>query len=86
MVIDEEEIKQHEFTKQLDELEAFPERGSTYIDLKETASKNVKKLYDEWEKIAKGFKNKILPLSRKVGVKTDSGNQQAVVLGRPKQN
>ena len=44
--MDEEEIKQNEFAKKLDQLRAYPARGSKYIDLKESVSKNVKNLYD----------------------------------------
>ena len=49
---------------------------SKYIDLKESVSKNTKKFYDGWKKIVNMFKNGILRLSKKVGAKTDSGDQQ----------
>ena len=41
MTIDEADVKQNEFAKQLDELRAYPARGSKYIDLKESASINL---------------------------------------------
>ena len=46
MTIDEAEVKQNKFTEKLDELRAYPARGSRYIDLKESVSKNVKNVYD----------------------------------------
>ena len=73
--IDEAEIKQIKYVETLDELRAYPARGSKYIGLKESVSKNVKKIYDGWEKIVYGFKNAILPLSKKDDMKTDSGDQ-----------
>ena len=76
MAIDEAEIKQNKFAEKLDELRAYPAKRSKYIDLKGSVSKNVKKFYDEWEKIVNGFKNGILPLSKKDGTKTDSSDQQ----------
>ena len=75
MTIDEAKIKQIKYVERLDELRAYPARGSKYIGLKESVSKNVKKIYDGWEKIVYGFKNAILPLSKKDDMKTDSGDQ-----------
>ena len=68
MAIDEADIKPNEFAKQLDELKAYPATGSKYIDLKESLSNGPKICYGEWEKINARFKNKILPLTIKVGV------------------
>ena len=81
--IDEGQIKQNEFAEWLDERKACPARGSKYIDLKESASKKVKKNYDGWEKIVNEFTNKILPLLKKDGVKNDSGDQQPDILDTP---
>ena len=78
MTIEEAEIKQNKFVEKLDELRAFPERGSKYIDFKENVSKNVKIFYGGWEKFVYGFKNGILP------PKTD-GDQLTHILDTPKQ-
>ena len=51
--------------------------------MKESVSKNVKKNYDRSEKIVNEFRNKILPLSKKGGVKTESGAQQPDILDTP---
>ena len=85
MTIDEAEVKQNKFTEKLDELRAYPARGSKYIDLKESVSKNVKNVYDGREKVASGLKNKILSLSKKAVEKTDSDNQQSDILDTPEQ-
>ena len=42
MTIDEAQIKQSKFAERLDKLRAYPARGSKYIDLTESVSKNVK--------------------------------------------
>ena len=68
MAIDEADIKQNEFAKQLDELKSYPATGYKYIDLKESLSNGPKICYGEWEKNNARFKNKILPLTIKVGV------------------
>ena len=39
ITISEAEIKQNKFAEKLDELKAYPARGSKYIDLKESISK-----------------------------------------------
>ena len=83
--MDEEEIKQNEFAKKLDQLRAYPTRGSKYIDLKESVSKNVKNLYDGWEKIVYGFKKGILSFSKKDDMKTESGDQELDISDTPKQ-
>ena len=44
-----------------------------------------KKNYDGQEKIVYGFKNEILPLSKKEDMKTDSGAQQPDILDSPEQ-
>ena len=44
--IKEAKIKQNELAEKIDELRAYLARGSKYIDLKESVSKNVKKFYD----------------------------------------
>ena len=44
MRIDKVEIKQNEFAEKLDKLRAYPAKGSEYIDLKESVSKNFKVL------------------------------------------
>ena len=75
MTVDEAETKQTKYTEKLDELRAYPGRGSKYISLKESVSKIVKNIYDGWEKIVYGFKNEILPLPKKDDMKTDSGDQ-----------
>ena len=85
MTIDEAEVKQNKSTEKLDELRAYPVRGSKYIDLKESVSKNVKNVYDGWEKVVSGLKNKILSLSKKAVEKTDSDNQQSDILDTPEQ-
>ena len=51
--------------------------------MKESVSKNVKKNYDRSEKIVNEFRNKILSLSKKGGVKTESGAQQPDILDTP---
>ena len=56
MTIDEADVKQNEFAEQLDELRAYPARGSKYIDLKESVSINLK----DWGKIVYGFKSEVL--------------------------
>ena len=58
---------------------------SKNIYLKESTSKNTKKFYDRWEEIANGFKNEILRLSKKVGMRTDSDDQQPNTLDKPEQ-
>ena len=58
---------------------------SKYIDLKESVSNNVKRFYDSWEKIVNGIKTGILPLSKRDGTKTDSGDQQPDILDIPEQ-
>ena len=70
------EIKQNKYAEKLDELRAYPARVPKYINLKETVSNYVKKIYDGWEKIVYGFKNRILPLSKEGDMKTDSADQQ----------
>ena len=87
MTIDEAEIKQIKYVETLDELRAYPARGSKYIGLKESVSKNVKKKknYDGWEKIVCGFKNGILLLPKKEDTKTDSGDLQLDILDTPEQ-
>ena len=85
MTIDRVEIKQNRYAEKLDELRAYSARVSKYIDLKESVFKNVKNFYDEWEKIVYGFKNGILPLSKKDNMKTDSADQQLDILDTPEQ-
>ena len=80
MAIDEAELKQSKFLKELKKLRAYPARGSKYIDLKESVSKDAKKFYDGWEKIAMGFKNGILPLFKSDDTETDSGDQPSEIL------
>ena len=46
-------------------------------------SKSVKKFYDRWGKIVNGFKNKILPLYKKAGEKSDRDDQQPDILDTP---
>ena len=58
---------------------------SKYIALKESVSNNVKRFYDSWEKIVNGIKTGILPLSKRDGTKTDSGDQQPDILDIPEQ-
>ena len=41
MTRDEAEVKQNKFAEKLDNLRAYPARGSKYIDLKESVPKNV---------------------------------------------
>ena len=47
MTIDEAEVKQNKFAEKIDNLRAYPARGSKYIDLKERGSKwiDLKKLW-----------------------------------------
>ena len=85
MAIDEAEIKQNEFAGKIDELRAYSARVSKNIYLKESASKNTKKFYDRWEEIVNGFKNEILRFSKKVGMRTDSDDQQPNILDKPEQ-
>ena len=85
MTRDEAEVKQNKFAEKLDNLRAYPARGSKYIDLKESVPKNVKKNYDGWGKIVSGYKNKIFPLSKKADEKTDSDDQQPDILDTPEQ-
>ena len=74
MTKDEAEIKQNKFAEKLDESRAYPVKRSKYIYLKETVSKIVKTFYDGWSRIVYGFKNGILPLSKKDGKKTYSSD------------
>ena len=85
MTIKEAKIKQNELAEKIDELRVYLARGSKYIDLKESVSKNVKRLYDGWEKFVNGFKNGILPPSKKIDVKTNIGDQQQDILDTPEQ-
>ena len=56
MTIDEAKIKQIKYVERLDELRAYPARGSKYIGLKESVSKNVKKIYTDGKKLFMGLK------------------------------
>ena len=85
MTIDVAEIMQNEYAEKLAELRTYQARGSKYIDLKESVSKNAKKFYDGWEKFVYGFKNEILPLLKKDDMKTDSGDQRSNILDTPEQ-
>ena len=71
--------------KSLIDFELIQQGGLKYIDLKESASKNVKSIYDGWEKIIYAFKKGILPLSKKDDMKTDSGDQQPDISDTPRQ-
>ena len=70
MTIDEVN-KKNEFAEKIGELRTYQARGSKYIDLQESVSKNTNNFYDGWEKIVYGFKNGILPLSKKDDMKSD---------------
>ena len=70
MTIDEVN-KKNEFAEKIGELRTYQARGSKYIDLQESVSKNTNNFYDGWEKIVHGFKNAILPLSKKDDMKSD---------------
>ena len=85
MTIDGAEMKQNKYAEKLDELRPYPARVPKYIDLKESVSKNVDNFYDGSEKIAYGFKNEILPFSKKDDTKTDSANQQLDILDTTEQ-
>ena len=85
MTIDVAEIMQNEYAEKLAELRTYQVRGSKYIDLKESVSKNAKKVFDGWEKIVYGFKNGILPPLKKNDMKTDSGDQRSNILDTPGQ-
>ena len=85
MTIDWTEIKQNKYAEKPDELRAYLARVPKYIDLKESVSKNVKKIYDRWEKIVHGFENGILLLSKKDDMKTDSADQQLDTLDTTEQ-
>ena len=56
MTIDEAKIKQIKYVERLDELRAYPARRSKYIGLKESVSKNVKKIYTDGKKLFMGLK------------------------------
>ena len=85
MTIDEAEIKQNEFTEELDKLKTYPARESKYIDLKENVFKNANNFYEGWKENFYRFKNEILSLSVMDGAKTDSGDQQPDTWGVLKQ-
>ena len=85
MTIDVAEIKQNKYAEKFDELRTYQARGSKYIDLKESVSKNAKKVFDGWEKIVYGFKNGILLPLKKNDMKTDSGDQRSNILDTPGQ-
>ena len=85
MTINEAEIKQNGFVEWLDELRVSQARRSKYIDVKESASKNVKNFYDGWEKIVHGFERLILSFSKKDGLKTDNIDQRPNILDTPEQ-
>ena len=76
MKIEEAKIKQNKFAEQFNKLKAYPARGSKYIGLKESVSKNAENFHDCWKKIVSEFKNAKLPLCKKDGMKSDSGDQQ----------
>ena len=82
MTIDVTERKLDEFAKMLDALKAYPAKKSKYVKLKENLSKYAKIFYGGWEKTIYGFKNEILPVSKKDDLKTD---QQLRILGTPEQ-
>ena len=82
MTIDETERKLDEFAKMLDVLKAYPAKKSKYVKLKENLFKYAKIFYGGWEKTIYGFKNEILPVSKKDDLKTD---QQLRILGTPEQ-
>ena len=56
--IEEVETKQNKLAENLDDLRAYPARGSKFIDLKEGAFTNVKNLYDVLKKNVNGLKIK----------------------------
>ena len=59
MTIDGAEIKQNKYAEKIDELRAYPARGSKYIGLKESVSKNVKKkIMTDGKKLFVGLKMK----------------------------
>ena len=70
ITIDETKIKQNKFAEQFDELRAYTP-GGKYIGLKESVFKNAENFFDGWKKLVNGFKNRILPLSKNDGMKTE---------------
>ena len=66
-------------------MRTYSEKGSKYIDLKESVSKNVKDFYDGWKKIVYGFRNGTLPLSKIDDMKTENGDQEPECLETTKQ-
>ena len=54
MTIGKTEIKQNEFAEKLDKLRAYPAKGSKYIDLKESVSKNLKVFMTDGRKLFMG--------------------------------
>ena len=61
MTIDRAQTKQNKYAENHNELRAYSARGSKYIGLKKSVSKNLKIFYDGWGKNVYGFKNRILP-------------------------
>ena len=81
MVIDKAELEQNSIGEKIDDLRAYPARGSKCIELKESISKI--NFHDDWEKTVNRFKNKILQLSKKAAEETDSDDQQPDILDTP---
>ena len=82
--INEAEIKQNEFAEWLDELKVSQARRSKYIDLKESASKNLKNFTTDGEKLFMDLKIEYYR-SLKNGLKTDSIDQRPNILDTPEQ-
>ena len=56
MTLDKVEIKQKKYAEKLDELRVPPARESKYVGLKESISKNVKKVMTDGKKLFIGLK------------------------------
>ena len=64
MTIDDAEMKQDEFNSILDALKNYSPKAQKYIEAKNNLLNNAKNFYEGREKIIKGFKDGIFPLSR----------------------
>ena len=77
--------KQDEFNEVVNALSRYSPRDKKYIGAKNKFFDNAKNFYKGRDKIIEGFKNGILPLSKKDDMKTDSGHQQPDVLDTPEE-
>ena len=66
MIIDAAEIRQNKYAEKLDELRAYPAKLSKYIDLNESAFKNVKNFMTDGKKLFTGLKMEYYHFLKKI--------------------